>query len=244
MAATTTYLMLVNEVLSRLNEVQLTSGTFASAVGFHDQAKRAVNAAIMELSTQDFEWPFHYASTTQVLVAGTQEYAFPTTAKALDWDTFYISKDAAIPINAKYLPYKDYDEYVRNYLPQNNNMTTSAQYGVPDFVYRPPNGTKFGVSPKPNAAYTVNYYYWTSPTALSAHGDLTLVPNDYFNVLVDGAMKYAYLFRENFEMANIAAKAFKDGIDAMRRIFIPQSVTMQSNMIVQTRGRSPFVFNY
>ena len=41
-----TYLTLTNKVLARLNEVQLTTSSFANARGIQVQAKNAVNESI------------------------------------------------------------------------------------------------------------------------------------------------------------------------------------------------------
>ena len=50
-----TFLTLTNSVLSRMNEVQLTSSTFSSARGIQTQAQNAVNEAIRYINQHTFQ---------------------------------------------------------------------------------------------------------------------------------------------------------------------------------------------
>jgi len=49
----TTYLDLSNEVLRELNEVVLTSGTFASATGIQSFVKDAINKSIFDIANAE-----------------------------------------------------------------------------------------------------------------------------------------------------------------------------------------------
>ena len=51
-----TYITLINSTLARLNEVQLTTGTFANARGIQTQAK-CVNEAIRYINQKEFAYP-------------------------------------------------------------------------------------------------------------------------------------------------------------------------------------------
>ena len=52
------YLGLTNEVLARMNEVELTASNFVSgARGFQVQCKNAVNDAINYINQREFGWP-------------------------------------------------------------------------------------------------------------------------------------------------------------------------------------------
>ena len=88
------YLDLVNEVNRRLNEVELTSANFASAVGFYAHNKDAVNAAIRDINHVHYEWPFNHVLAEETLTAGTIRYAFPSDANTIDFDTFRIEENA------------------------------------------------------------------------------------------------------------------------------------------------------
>ena len=62
-----TYLELTNGVLNRMNEVELTTATFANARGFQIQCKNAVNDSVNYLNQREFGWPFNHATQTQTL---------------------------------------------------------------------------------------------------------------------------------------------------------------------------------
>lgn len=84
----TTYLQLVNRVLNRLNEVNLTSSNFASITGVHATVKDAVNDSIKAIHAAAQEWPFLYSAISQTLTSGTNEYAH--SRDLVDWDSFKI----------------------------------------------------------------------------------------------------------------------------------------------------------
>ncbi len=64
------YLDITNEVLARMNEVELTSSNFVSgARGFQVQCKNAVNDAVNYVNQREFGWPFSHATSTVTLVA-------------------------------------------------------------------------------------------------------------------------------------------------------------------------------
>lgn len=216
-----TYLGLVNTVLTRLNEVNLTSSNFASADGFHAAVKEAVNAAIFQINHQQFEWPFNFSSGSQLCTVGTFEYSLPADCKTVDWESFYVNADLSLPIPtpAKFLESMDGQHFRQTRLINNLN-DGSAGYNVPQWVARTQN-TKFALSPVPNQAYVIKYDYWKLPVKLVLHGDTTTLPDAYEEVLINGAMFYAEAFRQNFEMANQYQGTFIKGINEMRIILVP-----------------------
>ena len=72
------YIGLVNDVNRRLNEVELTSGNFATATGEYSMVKDAVNAAIRFINQHEYEWPFNHVEAEETLTAGTVRYAYPS----------------------------------------------------------------------------------------------------------------------------------------------------------------------
>jgi len=73
-----TYLTLTNKVISRLNEVELTSANFTSARGIQVQCQNAVNEAIRYINQREYNYPFNHATATQTLTAGTVKYTVPS----------------------------------------------------------------------------------------------------------------------------------------------------------------------
>ena len=120
-----TFLTLTNSVLSRMNEVQLTSSTFSSARGIQTQAQNAVNEAIRYINQREFNYPFNHSTKTETLVPGTVRYSLPTDAKHADYNTFRIAKDTDLGTSGSSLTTLNYNEYVDKYISQEDDVTTT-----------------------------------------------------------------------------------------------------------------------
>lgn len=218
-----TYMGLVNNVLTRLNEVNLTSGTFSSESGFHAAVREAVNAAIFQINHQQFEWPFNHASGSQVCTAGTYEYALPVNCKTVDWETFYVNQDLGLsrPTQARWLSVMDYPHFRATKMIDNINGGESAR-NVPMYVTRSQN-QKFALAPVPDQAYTIKFDYWQLPTKLVNYNDTVTIPDMYEEVILNGAMFYAEQFRQNFEVAAAYKEMFIKGINEMRILLVPMA---------------------
>lgn len=358
-----TYLELANSLLVPLNEVSLTSITFASALGPQANAKEAVNDALSDIINAEREWPFNIVEATQVLTPGIQTYALPATYKSVDWRSFYLytpdiitngsfttniaswtdqssgtgavawntgsaatgcarftagaSGVAAIEqqlavvkgivyrvfvrsflgtlnlsigstsggsdyysgaltftnigggqffevqfnpggatafmrfsttenttIDLDYtavfdeappasLLYMEYDQW-RERFRQNDMRMTPTSYNRPTWVFSTQND-KFGVSTIPDKSYTVAYNYWSAPTKLTLATDTTIIPDRYESVLLEGAMYYMYMFRDNIEQASKSERRFKDGIREMRTDLINKNRIMTTGNYMPTR---------
>lgn len=229
-----TFLDLTNAVLTRLNEVQLNSTTFGSASGFHLQAQQAVLDAIREINSDEYKYPWQHVTETQVLTPGTRIYPIPATWQFVDWDTFYIDRDDAIPVAAKSLRNLDYTNYVQSKLPTDLQASAQAGFGIPDWVVQDQSGN-FIVSRIPDKAYTVKYEGWLIPTDLVAYNDVCPIPDRYRQVILNGSMYYAYLFRENIEAAGLIKQKFEDGVKDIRR-----QVGTPMNAVRDTRAGPQF----
>lgn len=129
-------------------------------------------------------------------------------------------------VNPKHLEYMNFDYWRQNVKPSELRMSATA-YDMPTDVYITQN-SKFGVSTIPDKAYTVTYDYWTLPSDLSAYTDTATLPDRYKSVAINGAMKYAYMFRDNVEQAETVEKDFNAGIELMRRDLIDRAQVMSS----------------
>ena len=78
-----TFLTLANDVITRMNEVTLTSTNFTDARGVQVQCKNAVNESIRHINQKEFGYPFNHASNNSTLVPGTSRYTVPTSTKQL-----------------------------------------------------------------------------------------------------------------------------------------------------------------
>lgn len=288
------FLDLTNRVLKAFNEVNLTSSTFASAAGFHAEAKDAVNQAIFDIYTfEDTEWPFAWSSITFDTTIGTRNYSKDTTFTSLDWDSFKIKRPVATmftltqtagvatftsvanhnlvtgdsvniygatptgyngdfivtvtgattftftvdsattspasgtitassnTIAQKTLKFKDIDSYRDELYDDEDAGRNSNGWSRPDIVVRKSDNNLY-ISPVPDRVYTVYYEGFILPSPLSVYSDTSSIPTPFDQVIIDKALHYAYMFRDNLEQAALANSRYENNVNKMRRILIPQ----------------------
>jgi hypothetical protein len=226
-----TFISLTNELLRRMGEVVLDSTEFAGARNIQALAKNAINSSIRELMHSAQEWPFALVTNTQTMTVGTGTYSFPSDLSSVDWESFYLKKLTAAENNPSRLPVLTYVDHLDNYRP-NEDMTGVGGRGVPVAVYQTQE-SKFGVTPKPDQAYEIEYKYWSFPAALSADTDVAIIPDRFNGVLLDGAMFNMLMFRSNEQGATIFKEKFDTGIRTMRRLLLDEPLYMRSTMIVK-----------
>ena len=226
-----TYLSLTNRLLRRLNEVVLDETDFASARNVQALAKDSINYSIREVLSYVQEWPFTTTTTTQVLTAGTQEYDFPVDLHVVDWDSFFLQKDAALSpvVDGAKLDTISYDEYQESYRANDANLASSS-YSKPERIYRTQK-TKFGVSPPPDQAYTIQYVYNSFPSDLALNTDTTIIPPRFDHVIIEGAMAYMMRFRSNDQATNYHTQKFKEGLEFMRRVLLDPPDYFRANVV-------------
>jgi len=221
------YLGITNDVAGRLNETALTTSNFATVTGFYAAIKEAVNSSIRHINQSHFSWPFNWNSEELTLEAGVTRYAVPAEAKYVDFDTFRVRRDTSLDVgSAKRLKQVTYDEYVDRYVDQEDE-SDSTKGGVPEKVFRSQNN-EFGIIPLPDKAYQVDFEYFTFPVDLSLHSDVPSIPERFRYVIVDGAMYYAYMFRDNIEMATLSQQKFDQGIKQMRTLLVNENIYVRA----------------
>ena len=228
------FLELVNEINRRLNEVELNTTTFPTAIGFYQTAKDAVNSSIRHINHEEFSWPWNHREEEEVLSAGIVRYSYPEDAKLINMDSFRIKKNTTLNVETKKLKAMDYQEYLDNYVDHEYNTSTNIRT-VPRNIIRTPS-QEFIFYPCPDKAYEVVYEYYQNPVSLSLHSDVPSGPKEFQHVIVDGAMFYAYQFRGDTQSAQISQQKFEQGIKYMRSLYINRYDYLRSSMIVQTSG--------
>ena len=226
-----TFLSLTNELLRRLNEVQIDQADFANVKNVQALAKDAINSSIRQMLQDAQEWPFTLVTYEQTLVAGTNAYNFPADYSKADWDTFYIKQLTSENNTPKKLNLITYDQYL-TYYRSVEDLSGETGRTDPDYVYMTQD-TKFGVTPVPDASYVVEYRYWKYPADLVAYDDTAVIPDRFKHVVIDGAMMYMMLFRSNEQSATMHSQKFEDGIKMMRRLVVDQSVNVVSTIITK-----------
>tara|TARA_B100000902_G_scaffold232225_1_gene220203 strand:+ start:3786 stop:4475 length:690 start_codon:yes stop_codon:yes gene_type:complete len=213
-----TYIDLCNRVLRRLNEVEIPVSDFDTTRGIQTLVKDAVKSAVAKINQAEFEWPFNAAEFTQVLTQGQTEYNWPTAFKKADWNSFQILENSSLGAAYKSLGFIERDEWYAKH--RDADYTAgSAGRSIPDNVF-PSHGNGFGVTPSPNGAYSVRFRYYLNYTDLTAATDVTRIPEAFDTVLVDGALYYLYMFKDNIEAANATYQAFTLGIKDLQTLYI------------------------
>ena len=230
-----TYVTLINQLLRRLNEVTLdTAGDgFDTVRNVQALAKDAINNSIRNIIQTGQEWPFLKTTYTQTLTAGTKEYSFPSNYSSADWETFYLKKLSLVNNTPMHLPTITYDEYIQKYR-QVDDTGNAAGIAAPRLIYQT-NESKFGVTPIPNAAYEIEYVYWSYPVDLTLYNDIAIIPDRFKHVIIDGAMMYMMRFRSNDQSAALHQQNFEEGIKSMRRVLIDEPLTVRSTVIQKVK---------
>ena len=227
------FLGVVNDINSRLNEVQLTSSNFGTATGFYQSAKEAINSSIRYINQSEYEWPFNHVMQEDILTVNVGRYPFPSDCKTINWKSFRIKEDSTLSNATVKLRELAYNEYLDRYVDQEYKETPTA--GVPNHIVAAP-ASEYIVTPVPDKAYTLVYEYYRIAVDLINATDVPSIPERFRHVIIDGAMHYAYLFRGNTQDATVAKQKFEDGIKHMRSLMINNYTYVRSYMIPTIAG--------
>ena len=187
-----TYINLVNELLRRLNEVEIDTDGFTSTKNVQSLAKDSINSSIREILQEAQEWPFTLVTYEQTLEVGTKTYDFPADFSKADWETFYLKNTNTTDPGV--LNTLSYEQYVSGRRAIEDTAGTGG-YTKPINVYRTQE-EKFGVTPIPDAAYVVEYKYWKFPSDLVTSDDVCIIPDRFkksiflFNSLIENDGEY------------------------------------------------------
>ena len=125
-----TFLTLSNSVITRMNEVELTSSNFTSSRGVQTQCKNAVNESIRYINQREFGYSFNHESNSSTLVAGQTRYTVPTSTKSIDYSTARIKKDSDLNAAGNNLVTLNYNEYIeKDYANQEDDVAATTLNG-------------------------------------------------------------------------------------------------------------------
>jgi len=212
-----TFLDLTNQLLRRLNEVEIAQADFPSVRGVQATAKDAIRNSIAKINQAEYEWPFNAVEHTQILAVGQEDYSWPQYFKVPDFNSFQLQPSSSLGTTATQLKFIDRDFYYKNYKDLDDNAT--AGRGVPEYVAEG-FGNGYTITPSPDQAYTIKFRYYQNHNDLVAYSDVTRIPDTYDNVIVEGALMQMYMFRDNMEAAGISAQLFQQGVKEMQGILM------------------------
>jgi len=228
------YIVLVNDVNRRLNEVELVGGTgsnanFLTAKGEYAMVKDAVNAAIRFINQHEYEWPFNHVTEEETLTAGVVRYAAPADSKVLDFDSFRIKRDNTLNNETKKLKVISYEEYLENHADLEYNTSTGIRQ-LPSLVFKTPD-QGFGIINPPDKAYKLIYEYYRLPVDLINDTDVPSIPEQFRYVVINGAMHFAYMFRGESQEAAMMQQRFEQEIKQMRSLYINRYDYLRSTVV-------------
>ena len=136
-----------------------------------------------------------------------------TTATNLDVDYVRVSR---ADITTRKLRYISYDDYLQRFKEQ-DSQNNSGHYGMPQYVYRKPDYTSFGLTPIPDKNdYLISYEYFTTHTDLSAHGDTMALPDRFGPLIVDRSKYYTYMLRSDPDHANLSNRDYQRKLSLLK----------------------------
>lgn len=193
-------------------------GTMATAVtGLEHVLEVGDNFTITNATDTGYNATWVVASVIDVY---TFTFTVPNTLAASESDAKYRP-----PYQSRKLQLLDYEGYLNTFLERDLNATENG-YGVPDAIVRT-NHNKTFVTPLANRRYYIYYDYFAAPTKMLIDSSTNLIPDQFEQVIVDKALHYSYMFRDNLEQAKLAMERYMLGIQRMRRNLIPQSEYMR-----------------
>lgn len=206
-----TYLELINAVLREINEVEIT--TVASTRGIQTSVKDFINKSQRDIINSELEWPFTIVSTTLTTVASQGEYAFPATAKTVDFDTFTVQESATTEEDK--LKFISFEEYMDRFNAIDTDPTGNAE-ALPEYVYQTPDN-KIGLSPIPDlSTYTVRYYYYATHSDMVVDADTPVIPERFHDVIINRARYYSHMLRSDVQFSQLALRDYEGGLNRMR----------------------------
>lgn len=225
-----TFLVLTNKLLRRLNEVELTSSDFASAKNTQAAAKDCIITAVSEINTSEYQWPWINTTATQAVTLGDSTYSFTDTSVTPDWNTFTLTQSATSqPITLKYLTSEEYYKYYRQIDLEAIDTVTGAGSGYPKFIYPIPGG--FGISPVPDANYTLTYDCTAIPPELTDYDDVCSIPTAWDFVILNMALKHYYMYKDNVEAAGFWVNESNKSYNKMVSSLVNRQDYVWSNMV-------------
>lgn len=209
----------------RVQRPQVTVSSLSQTAG----TATCVTASNHYLSTGDTVWiygatPDTYNGSHTVTVSSTTQFTFsidssttsPATGTIYSYPNWTEEK----------LEFMPYDQYRTEYLDDDRNTLNPASFGKPERVVRTLDNN-FIITPKPDKVYPIVYEGFKIPDNLSAHGDTISVPDSFIQMIIDKALHYAYMFRDNLEQANYVEDRYRANVNKNRRILIEKPLYMR-----------------
>jgi len=96
--------------------------------------------------------------------------------------------------------------------------------------------------PYPDKTYELKFEYFKVPTALSAATDVPAIPEQFQQVIVDGATAYGYQYRGEAQQYQLNFARFEEGIKHMQSILLNRTEYVRSTFIERASSSASAAF--
>lgn len=169
-----------------------------------------------------------YNGSKVITVVDTVTFTYTidsSTASPADYTSGLVAKSETV--SQQRLRLKDIDSYRDEAYDDSDAAVNAGSYSKPFFIVRKQDNN-FIVSPPPDRIYQIFYEGFYIEDALATYNTASNIPTAMDQVIVDKALHYAYMFRDNLEQAALAHSRYEDNVRKWRRILIPQYESLRS----------------
>lgn len=205
------YLQIINEVLRDVNEVPLTASTFPTARGVQDFAKKSVNRAYMDIVNSTTEWPWllNAATRGRVSVSTVVDQIYYTLPTPHNIDLESVTLTDPDDNRSYHLSYMSQEQWISK-----DGINEGSRR--PEAIFKDPATGFYGLFPKPDKIYTLEWTQWDPATFFVADVDVLPFDDQWYTVILARATHYIWMWRENIEHASIANNSYKNALKAMK----------------------------
>ena len=176
--------------------------------------------------------------TTFTATAQTSYVYVESDGVQLDVDYVRVSR---ADVTTRKLRYISYDDYLQRFKEQ-DDRNSSGHHGMPQYVYRKPDYSSFGLTPIPDKNdYLINYDYYTTHTDLSAHGDNMSLPDRFSPLIVDRSKYYVYMLRSDPDHANLSNRDYQRKLNLLKTDYASRADYMRDTRISSGNSRLAIV---
>jgi len=176
--------------------------------------------------------------TTFTATAQTSYVYVESDGVQLDVDYVRVSR---ADVTTRKLRYISYDDYLQRFKEQ-DDRNSSGHHGMPQYVYRKPDYSSFGLTPIPDKNdYLINYDYYTTHTDLSAHGDNMALPDRFAPLIVDRCKYYTYMLRSDPDHANLSNRDYQRKLNLLKTDYASRADYMRDTRISSGNSRLAIV---
>jgi len=176
--------------------------------------------------------------TTFTATAQTSYVYVESDGVQLDVDYVRVSR---ADVTTRKIRYISYDDYLQRFKEQ-DDRNSSGHHGMPQYVYRKPDYSSFGLTPIPDKNdYLISYDYYTTHTDLSAHGDTMSLPDRFSPLIVDRSKYYTYMLRSDPDHANLANRDYQRKLSLLKTDYASRADYMRDTRISSGNSRLAIV---